>query len=51
MIIKNNTYGNIKEYKKKSAELHNLYFSSIKITKPTTAASKEVKRKKDEAKK
>ena len=43
MIIKNNTYVNMKEYKKKSNELHDLYFSSIKKVKPATAATKEVK--------
>ena len=44
MIIKNNTYGNMKEYKKKSNELHNLYFSSIKKVKPATAVHGAVKR-------
>ena len=47
MIIKNNTYGNMKDYKKKSNELHNMYFSSIKKVKPSTSAAGAVKRRAD----
>tara|TARA_B110000285_G_C15003243_1_gene552503 strand:+ start:54 stop:203 length:150 start_codon:yes stop_codon:yes gene_type:complete len=42
MIVKNNTYVNMKEYKKKSIELHDFYFSSIKKVKPATGADKAV---------
>ena len=32
--MKNNSYNNMKEYKKKSHELHDLYFNPIKKAKP-----------------
>jgi len=50
MILKNNTYSNVRDYKKKSNELHELYFSSVKKTKPATAAGK-VKQSPDDDKK
>ena len=50
MIVKNNTYGNMKDYKKKSNELHNMYFSSIKKVKPTTSEAGAVKRRADNKK-